>query len=280
MRKSLFIAFAIVAVLIVIAAGLWRSRRHDLKWLVCYAANLTLSDVEGADWAIVDAGIDPKSLANGHTKFIAYLSVGEAESYRNYWKRIKNSGAVIEANPQWEGNYLVDVRSDSWRHILLNEALPEIEAKGFDGVFLDTLDTAPYLEDRDPKKFAGSRAAVVALVREIRKLHPDWLIVPNNALELLADYGAAVDAAFAEDLYTRYDFDLKKSVATPLEVTNQKEALLDAFKAGTGKPVLNILYAGGPGEKLARDAIARSREKGYGWYLSGVDLMKVGVMNP
>lgn len=280
MRKHLFIALAIIAVAIVIAASLFRSRRHDLKWIVCYAANLAPGDVTGADWAIVDAGIDPKPLANGHTKFIAYLSVGEAESYRDYWRRIKNSGAIVEANPQWEGNYLVDVRSPAWRKIIMDETLPAITAKGFDGIFLDTLDTAPYLEDRDPKKFAGSRAAVVALVHEIRKSRPDWLIVPNNALELLAEYETAVDAAFVEDLYTRYDFDLKKSIATPPEVTMQKEALLDAFKAKTGKPVLTILYADGPGEKLARDAIARSREKGYGWYLSGVDLMRIGVMNP
>lgn len=279
MPNRSFISLAIVAVLCVIAAASYESRPHHLKWLVCYAADLKPEDVRGADWAIVDASLDPKALANGHTKFIAYLSVGEAESYRDYWKRIEKSGAVVEANPNWQGNYLVDVRSTEWRKVLM-ESLAGIAAKGFSGVFLDTLDTAPYLEERDPEKFSGSSAAVIALVREIRARHPAWIVIPNNALDLLSDYAADIDAAFVEDLYTRYDFDSKKSLPTPAEVTRQKEIMLDDFKRKTGKPVLTILYAEGPGEKLARDAIARSREKGYGWYLSGVDLMKVGVMNP
>jgi uncharacterized protein (TIGR01370 family) len=123
-----------------------QARTATLKWIVYYGDKLKIDDVRDVDWAIVDQDIDPKSLKNGRTKFIAYVSVGEAEDYRDYWAKVAGSRMLVEKNANWKGAHLVDIRSQEWRNILIGHTLKKVVDKGFDGVFLDTIDTAIYLE--------------------------------------------------------------------------------------------------------------------------------------
>lgn len=271
----------IVIVCVLAGAGVWWrffSQGQFLRWLVCYSPEIAATSLHDADWAIVDAAVDPKKLRDAGAKLIAYVSIGEAEESRAYWPRIKASNAIVASNPDWPGAWRIDVRSEVWRQLILDEIIPAIAAKGFDGVFLDTLDVAPYLEASDPERFKGCRDAVIALVHEIRKRYPAFVIIPNNALELLPDYGDAVDAAFVEDLYTRYDFETKTYGETPADVTAEKELVLDEFVRRTGLPVLTVLYAGSFESDLALRATKRAQAKGYDWYLTDVNLMSVGKM--
>ncbi|MEJ5362058.1 MAG: endo alpha-1,4 polygalactosaminidase [Spirochaetota bacterium] len=87
---------------------------------------------------------------------IAYMSVGEAEDYRYYWKEEwrKNKPAFLEKeNPDWKGNYKVRYWDAQWHEILygagdtkkfINSYLGKIVCAGFDGVYLDVLDAAMY----------------------------------------------------------------------------------------------------------------------------------------
>lgn len=252
----------------------------NLKWIAYYGSALKSQDVKNVDWAIVDRGIDPSPLKNGHTKFIAYVSVGEAEEHRDYWSEIKNSKALIAPNPNWKGAHLIDVRDVEWRKLILEKILPMIKAKGFDGVFLDTIDTAIDLEDTDAQKYAGCKDVVVELISEMRAHYPDFLIIPNGGLRLLPRFAPNIDGVLVEDLYTHYDFKKKKSFRTEATVTEAKEKILDGFRKEFGKPVLNLLYDTAQTTSLARFAIRRSQDKNYTWYLTTVDLMKIGVVNP
>lgn len=267
-------------VLAVLVIFMTQAKSPTLQWIVYYGDKLKTADLKNIDWAIVDQDIDPRPLRNGRTKFIAYVSVGEAEEYRDYWTKVKSSGALVEKNPNWQGAHLVDIRSKIWRDILEGHTLKKIIAKGFDGVFLDTIDTAIYLEDKDPKRYAGSKKALVDFVKSLKKKHPNLIVVPNNGLEVLERYAEDVDAVLVEDLYTHYDFEKKKSVATQSDIITEKEKLLDRFRTSQKKPVLNLLYETSVQTELAKFAVSRSGQKGYLWYLTTVDLMKIGTVNP
>lgn len=267
-------------VLVVLVIFVIQAQAATLKWIVYYGDKLKADDINDVDWAIVDQDVDPRPLKNGRTKFIAYVSVGEAEDYRDYWAKVKSSSMLVEKNINWKGAHLVDIRSQEWRDVLFGHTLKKVVDKGFDGVFLDTIDTAIYLEDKDAKTFAGSKKALVELVKLIRQKHPDLIIVPNNGLEVLSEYAGDVDAVLVEDLYTHYDFEKKMSVQTQASVMAEKEKFLDEFISHYKKPVLNLLYETSSQSKLAQFAITRSRQKGYLWYLTTVDLMKIGMVNP
>lgn len=100
---------------------------------------------------------DIKSLKrkkNGGSRMVcAYMSVGEAEDYRDYWQQSWNDNRppwISEMNTEWEGNYKVMYWTKSWRDILFgteNSYLDKILAAGFDGVYLDVVDAYEYYED-------------------------------------------------------------------------------------------------------------------------------------
>lgn len=262
------------------------TRWRPLKWLVYYGDHLTTTALDGVELAIVGPDHVPPSVLNApNVAFVAYLSVGEVEHYRTFyktikaWKPINGRPFIVEQNPIWK-SYLVDIRDTRWQSLMLDQLIPSYIQKGFSGLLLDTVDTAIELEDRDPKKYKGSKDAMVSFVRSIRKKFPKLKIFPNNGLELLAIYGATIDGVMVEDLYTKYDFKKKKSFKTPTNEMSTKERYLDNFRKQFNKPVLNVLYETSPSTKLARFAIKRSDQKTYDWYLSTVDLNQFGTVHP
>ena len=74
---------------------------------------------------------------------IAYLSIGEAENYRFYWNRAwlqQPPEWLGKENPSWHGNYAVRFWDPSWQDIVFDYA-GRIVAAGFDGVYLDKIDS-------------------------------------------------------------------------------------------------------------------------------------------
>ena len=84
---------------------------------------------------------------------IAYMSIGEAESYRPYWQsgwQVGNPAWLFDENPDWPGNYKVAYWDPEWQTVLFGGStayLDRITAAGFDGVYLDILDAYEYFEN-------------------------------------------------------------------------------------------------------------------------------------
>ena len=78
---------------------------------------------------------------------LAYLSIGEAQTYRYYWKwywgwvfGVLSPRWLGSENPEWRGNYGVRYWHEGWQKIILggeNGYLERIVKAGFDGVYLD-----------------------------------------------------------------------------------------------------------------------------------------------
>ncbi|WP_028974303.1 endo alpha-1,4 polygalactosaminidase [Spirochaeta cellobiosiphila] len=95
-----------------------------------------------------------KTKANGGKRLvIAYMSIGEAEDYRYYWKSSWSSRSPLwldKENPDWKGNYKVRYWSQDWQSIIYGDSdayLDKILAASFDGVYLDIIDAYEHFED-------------------------------------------------------------------------------------------------------------------------------------
>jgi len=251
---------------------------RPLKWLVCYATNLSASDFKKVDWALVDQDSDPNTWKNDHTRFIAYLSLGEANLTRSYLKKSAKAPYLIQANTNWPSAYWVDIRHPEWRKLILETVLPLIAARGFDGVFLDTLDVPIELERQDPTRYAGSKTALLHLIKEIKTRHPDWIIISNNALELLNELSPSLSAALAEDVYTRFDFTKNRAVLTPQNESREKVTVLKAFAKKTGKPALTLLYTDDLVPTDLAKVTKQATNDGLSWYATKNDLMTLGTL--
>ncbi len=91
--------------------------------------------------------------SGGRRLVIAYMSIGEAEDYRYYWKIAwnKNPPAWLDKeNPDWKGNYKVKYWEQGWQEVIVsgkNSYVQKIMNAGFDGVYLDIVDAFEYFEN-------------------------------------------------------------------------------------------------------------------------------------
>ncbi|MBT4483237.1 MAG: hypothetical protein HOC71_06125 [Candidatus Latescibacteria bacterium] len=96
-----------------------------------------------------------KVKANGGSHLvIAYMSIGESENYRYYWRAEweKNPPSWLAGeNPGWPGNYKVRYWDESWQKIIygnIDSYIKKIIDAGFDGVYLDIIDAFEYYENQ------------------------------------------------------------------------------------------------------------------------------------
>ena len=91
----------------------------------------------------------------GRRLVIAYLSIGEAERYRPYWKAAwddERPAWLLGENPDWPGNYRVRYWDRAWQALIFGDdtsELARIVDAGFDGVWLDRVDQFETFERKD-----------------------------------------------------------------------------------------------------------------------------------
>jgi cysteinyl-tRNA synthetase len=220
-----------------------------------------------------------KNSPGGDKIVLAYMSIGEAEDYRFYWRDgwIPGNPAWLDAeNPDWPGNYKVHYWDPGWQALVLSYTDRLLDA-GFDGAYLDIIDAYEYYADESRATAAQEMSDFVASIRaHARARDPDFYVFPQNAPELAEeapDYLGSVDGIGQEDIYYGYDDD---DVMTPPEVTAELEDYLDVFK-NAGKLVLTVDYATTTAH--VDDAYASSLARGYVPFVTVRDLDQM-TLNP
>lgn len=296
--------FACAALILTLAnsASLAQSPPTSLAYLL-QADSLAKSKTEavaklaacGRDWVVLDAAFsdeepwlaaDLAAIRAGKAgrKVIAYLSIGEAEDYRDYWQRSWKTNPpafLLAENPDWKGNYRVKYWQADWQRIIL-ATVDQIMAAGFDGVYLDIVDGfetfeqsgKDFVDDRlNPETKQSFRRDMVDWVKAVaaraRKTNPAALVIPQNGTQLFAhaDFLQAVDGVGVEDLFT--DGDKLQKAADTKYVLECLAPLLAAHK-----PVLDIEYP----RRKERQAHVREQaaKRGLVWLATDRQLQTLG----
>lgn len=202
---------------------------------------------------------------------LGYLSVGEADPRRDYWNEVRGAPFLVEPDPSWPDNVRVDVRDPRWQGVLLDQEIPRLLAMGFDGLMLDTIDTAPYLEAKDRVRFAGMRAALRDLLGAIRQRFPKAPLVANGT-EALVDAAPFVDGFVIEGVFATYDFGRRLYRETTPDERTWKLTQIDQALAVARRPVFTIEYADVGDAALSAWAAAQSEHRGFRPYVTVKDL--------
>jgi cysteinyl-tRNA synthetase, unknown class len=212
---------------------------------------------------------------------LAYLSIGEAERYRYYWKsqwdqpetRPKWLGAE---NPRWPGDYAIQFADPDWQSIIFgtqDSFLDRIIRAGFDGVYLDRVDAFQDVEETVP----GSEDAMSGFVKRLadyaHRANPDFLIIMQNAEELAKSKSLLVriDGLAKEDVL--YGVDNGDGPNPQQMVVDTVANLRKAKRAGV--KILMLEYA------RSAEAIAATQSLAHreGFVLHITDRM-LGVLSP
>lgn len=267
----------------------------------------------------------------GQRIVLAYLSIGEAEDFRAYWRGewvmpaaaspggaqtataqrtapaaprsasapivtgstqpaapMAATGAPVRipsaAAPKWlgaentdlRGNYRVRFWDADWQGLLMGKrdaALDRIAASGFDGVYLDR---AVVLADMTAERPAA-RDDMAGLVEKVaayaRRLNPGFLVVLQNAEELIGHDSVrrAIDAIAKEDLL--YGINGEGLANDSADVTASLHYLKLAQKSG--RPVLVVEYLSD--RKAADDARRKLAAHGFISYFAPRDLGRLNI---
>ncbi|GAB6065547.1 endo alpha-1,4 polygalactosaminidase [Aquifex pyrophilus] len=124
---------------------------------------------------------------------LAYISIGEAEDYRFYWKEEWENNPpewLSEENPEWEGNYAVKYWYDEWKNIIYRY-VDKVIQQGFSGIYLDKVDEFEYWASKD-KNITEEETArrMIRFILEIinyarRKAGKDFIVIPQNGERIL-----------------------------------------------------------------------------------------------
>ncbi len=252
----------------------------------------------------------PKDLdvmRGGTDKLIAsYISIGEAETYRAYWKSSwqKNPPKWLgEENPNWEGNIKVEYWDPKWQAIVF-KMVDQMVDQGFNGLYLDIIDAFQYFEEVAPNRGINYRSEMVEFVAAIRahaldriaQTDPgrDFVIIGQNGADLVEDprYLAVIDGIGQEDLrfaYSNPDREGDFHKQSKGDYTYVLDLLMKAEAAGKSTFVVEYMTKARQSEyssDLAKE-LATLTGKGIPLYIGeGRDLSKIydqgnatGLMN-
>lgn len=215
---------------------------------------------------------------NGKRRIVlAYLSIGEAESYRFYWQndwREQRPAWLGPENPNWPKNYKVRYWHKKWQSIIFGHRkayLDKIIAAGFDGIYLDIVDAYEFWGDQRPSAADDMVQFVARLAGYGRSKNKDFLVVPQNGEGLLkhAIFTSSINAFAKEDLLFGVQGD---------GVTNSPEEIARNFKLlniakQAGKPVFVIEYLSN--QKKISQAKGEFEKMGFVSYFSERQLTKL-----
>jgi len=138
-------------------------------------------------------------------------------------------------------------------------------------LMLDTIDTAPYLENKDPGRFAGSRQALRDWLRRLRESFPRAVVIANGGAALV-DAAPFVDGFVVEGVFSIYDPGRKVYRATTDAERTWKLGAIARARDVARKPVFSIEYADVGDVALSRWAFQESVRHGFRPYVGVRDL--------
>ncbi|MHA1584580.1 MAG: MJ1477/TM1410 family putative glycoside hydrolase [Promethearchaeota archaeon] len=229
-----------------------------------------------------------KIQSDGHSKLtLAYMSIGEAESYRYYWNSqwdadsdgIPDDNApswLDRENPDWEGNYKVKYWDPEWQNLIFgnnDSYLDQIIAAGFNGTYLDIIDAYEYYEDQGVLNAAKAMVNFITNISSYAKtINPNFLIVPQNGENLgvrFPEYLDSIDGIGREDILFAGDKPNSK------DTINTVISDLQVFQSA-GKFILEVEYPIIP--RFQYQCFFRSQSEQFLCYIGPRDLAELNAI--
>jgi uncharacterized protein (TIGR01370 family) len=267
---------ACVFAVVLIGLSGWTAVRP--RWVVYYSDQAQVEEFRNFGLVVLDSDRHPPLgplSADGKT-LLGYISLGEIEQQRPEFQAVKTEGILAGENPQWPGAYYVDLRDRRWRRLVIEQMAPRILASGFQGIFLDTLDSAVELERRYPDKYRGMTTAAASLVKALRAAFPHITIMMNRGYGLLPDVAPFIDILLGESVYSTYDSGRKTYRLLPAnEYQAQVRLLKDAKRKNTRLRICTLDYWDPADLEGIRRIYRQERSSGFEPYVATIGLDRI-----
>ena len=244
-----------------------------------YADHVPLRQLAQFDRIVVEADhIDAAGLieleAYGGRAY-AYVSVGEAQSWRNDYRKMPRNW-FIGRNAAWDSD-IVDLASPQYREFLMTRRFQPLWERGFRAFFLDTLDSYQGLE-RQKLDWQGQEQGLIDLVRELKTQLPDASLMVNRGFEVIPRIKDLIDGVVLESLFRGWNPRTGEYHAVTFADRHWALKELTRVRDDYGLPVYAIDYVPAKERDLARETAEKIAALDIGPWVTepAHDVMGVG----
>lgn len=218
-------------------SGLFGQKIQPSTVLICYG-KINPDQIQGYKYVILESehytAFDIKLIKENNENVIGYISLGEVSESRFYYDAIKEN--TLGKNEVW-GSYYLNVGEETTQNVLIS-FVDKIVKKGFDGLFLDTVDTfakwGPYPDKGDD---------LVNLLRLIKEKYPNINLMQNAGLSLIPKSAKYISSVAIESVATNYSFDKSEYRMHGWHEFYKRIEELQAIRRQYQLPVILIEYA-------------------------------------
>ncbi|KLV05381.1 RNA-binding protein [Photobacterium aquae] len=222
---------------------------------------------------VTPALISDKQIATLHkagTKVFAYLSVGEYDG-EILPATLKQHSPTFNQN--W-ASHVMDLNAQPWQEYLNHEA-QKLMARGFDGLFLDTLDSYTLFAKQAAQK-QQQQQALTNILNQFNQLSSRPLLMLNRGFEVIEQLPFKPYAVVAESLYHSYHPLDNSYQSVPKQDTTWLRNRLNEVKT-RGIEAIVIDYLPADNREKQKQAAQRLIDEGYTPYISDGMLYQYGV---
>ncbi len=247
------------------------------KFAVYYSDAAPAAQFKPFDVIVLDENYPSiAALSEQGKTLLGYISMGEVTEQSPYFSSLRNKGLLIRENPNWKGSHYVDIRSAYWQGAVIEDLVPKILSKGFNGIFIDTLDSPLDAERENPKTYSGMSDAAVKLLKAIRMHYPSMKIMVNRAYPILPRIAPIIDMELGESVFTDYDFTKKTYAKVDPDLYRQQiKWLQDAKKINPSLSVYTLDYADPLDSAFIREIYNVQRANGFTPYVATINLEEI-----
>lgn len=195
------------------------------KFAIYYGDKADAHALRSYDTLVFDAEQHPPlpPLRNAPRTILAYLSIGEVrDDQTQALEKLKKAGALWGKNPHW-GSHYVDISHAVWHDDILNRQIPSIIAKGFDGIMLDTADSALA---QGTARGVNNHHQLVTIICSINQHYPALKIMLNRGLDVIAPVAPCIDFLLVESAMINFDLALQAGKSYPQDILAQHVSFL------------------------------------------------------
>lgn len=205
--------------------------------LVCYG-DVNPDKVQGYKYVILESEhfnpFDIKLIQENNDLVLGYISLGEVSSARYYFQEIRDK--TVGKNPIWDSYYL-NLDDTTTQNAILG-LVERIKKKGFNGLFLDTVDVfGPW----GPQ--SANSASYVRFIALIKEKYPDFHLMQNAGLELVPRAKNFINSIAIESVATDYNFKSESYRMRRMGEFHEKVDALRSISKSHELPIILIEYA-------------------------------------
>jgi len=241
-----------------------------------YGVTPPIDDLSRFDIVVLDpdAQFDPRTQSVGHTKWYAYLSVGEVHPNRSYYKAIPKSWRPSQ-NKAWASD-VIDQTAPGWPAFFVDKVVTPLWKKGYRGFFLDTLDSFQLIATTDAER-AAQKDGLERVVRLMARRYPQAKLIFNRGFEILPDVHSLVQMVAFESLYQGWNASEKRYVAVPQNDRDWLLGQVNKIREQYKIPIIAIDYCSIDNANCRKETVIKIVQLGFIPYVTDGGLTSVGL---